>query len=90
MNTPREHFSDEILNAYIDGEMGPEESSHIAAAMQEDDLLQRRVYDLKNISELVRAAFEDVSPPVYETPVSHVSQGTRYWRAAATGGEIKA
>jgi intracellular sulfur oxidation DsrE/DsrF family protein len=83
VNTPREHFSEEILNAYIDGELGPEESSHIAAAMKQDDLLKRRVYDLKKISELVRAAFEDVSPPVRERSVSPTSPGTRYWRAAA-------
>jgi intracellular sulfur oxidation DsrE/DsrF family protein len=83
VNTPREHFSDEILNAFIDGELGPEESSHISAAMGQDDLLKRRVYDLKKISELVRAAFEDVSPPVRERPVSPASQGAPYWRAAA-------
>jgi intracellular sulfur oxidation DsrE/DsrF family protein len=51
--------------------------------MKQDDLLKRRVNDLKKISELVRAAFEDVSPPVHERPASPAFQGTRYWRAAA-------
>lgn len=82
MNTPREHFSDEILNAYIDGELGPEEISHITAAMKEDDLLQRRVSDLKKISELVRTAFQDTPTP--GLPATPAPAPAPYWRIAAT------
>ena len=82
MKKSKEYFSDEILNAYIDGELGTEESSHINLAMKDDELLRRRVNDLKKVSELVRAAFEDVSPPEQRT--APAPAGTTAWRIAAT------
>ena len=64
MNTPKEHFSDEILNAYIDGELAPEDSARISEAMEFDEILRRRVADIEKISELVKAAFSENSSPV--------------------------
>ena len=84
MNTPKEHFSDEILNAYVDGELAPEDSARISEAIKIDDILRRRVADIENISELVRAAFSEISPPVRQSK----SHARRYpaiylWPAAA-------
>ena len=60
MNKSDTHFSDEILNAYIDGELGPEDTARINAAMETDDILCRRVSDLRKISDLVRSALQEV------------------------------
>lgn len=85
MNTPKEHFSDEILNAYVDGELAPEDSARISAAMKTDDILRRRVADIQKIGELVRAAFEEVSPPVRQPQQQpHRFAVASLWRAAAT------
>ena len=67
MNTPKEHFSDEILNAYVDGELAPEDSARISEAMKFDEILRRRVADIEKISELVKAAFSENSSPVDQT-----------------------
>ncbi|MDJ0958685.1 MAG: hypothetical protein QNI91_17595 [Arenicellales bacterium] len=84
MNTPKEHFSDEILNAYVDGELAPEDSTRISEAMKTDEILRRRVTDIERISELVRAAFSETSSPIRQS----TSPARRYpaiylWPAAA-------
>ena len=84
MNTPKEHFSDEILNAYVDDELAPEDSARISEAIKIDEILRRRVADIQKISELVRAAFSEIDPPVRQPQ----SQARRYpaiylWPAAA-------
>lgn len=84
MRPTEEHFSDEILNAYIDGELELEDNDRITAAMETDDILRRRVNDLRKISDLVREAFEDVRPPVHgATRGARAPAGAAIWRAAA-------
>lgn len=84
MKIANEHISDEILNAYIDGELGPEDTARIDAAMAGDEILSKRVGDLRKISALVRAAFEDNSPPLQESQDGiRSSSKDAVWRIAA-------
>lgn len=84
MNNPNKHFSDEILNAYIDGELGPEDTARIDAARETDDILDRRVSDLRKISNLVRSAFQEAPLPLGQTARAQNRHLPRFaWRIAA-------
>ena len=85
MKIPNEHISDEILNAYIDGELGLEDTARIEAAMVGDEILSKRVNDLRRISALVRVAFQDNVPSFKEVPTRiRKSPMDVVWRVAAT------
>lgn len=85
MNIPNEHISDELLNAYVDGELGAEDTARIDAAMGRDDILRKRVNDLSKVSALIRAAFEDNSPSLQQVPPrAKASSVDVIWRIAAT------
>ena len=78
------HFSDEILSAYIDGELDPEDTARIDAAMETDDILCRRVGDLRKISGLIRSAFQEASIPYAHTATVQNHRSSRLvWRVAA-------
>lgn len=60
--TEHEKFSDELLNAYVDGELAAEDRRPIEQAMAEDELLRQRVRELQEIKQLVRDAYVDEKP----------------------------
>ncbi len=85
MNIAKEHISDEILNAYIDGELGPEDTAHVDAAMLEDEILSKRVNDLRQVSALMRTAFPENNLAPSETSARFGrSFNDGVWRVAAT------
>lgn len=52
-------YSDEILNAFIDGELSSDDELSILNAMQKDDKLLNRINDLKRIKKLVSTLYQD-------------------------------
>lgn len=52
--------SDEVLIAYLDGELDAERASEVAAAIAEDAALAREVQTLADTSAALRTAFDDV------------------------------
>lgn len=68
MTTPRRPWSDELLNAYVDGELAPAERAEIAAQCERDATLRDRVTQLQATHDLVRAAYAEVEPPIRPTP----------------------
>jgi hypothetical protein len=71
MNTA---VSDEILHAFIDGELDVAESEKLIARMLEDKVLSQRVCVLRSLRSMVRLAYAE--PPVVEgrPPVVHRRQ----------------
>jgi len=71
MNTD---VSDEILHAFIDGELDVAESEKLIARMQDDKALSQRVCVLRSLRSMVRLAYAE--PPVVEgrPPVVHRRQ----------------
>jgi len=60
MNTEtRPDFSEERLNAFVDGELAPAERDEILAAAAEDAGLGQRLCQLRAIKELLRHAYEE-------------------------------
>ncbi|HUJ00759.1 MAG TPA: hypothetical protein VLY46_11020, partial [Usitatibacter sp.] len=60
MNRPTD--PDPVLNAFVDGEAGPEEREEIFARAAADSALERRLCELRRVKALVRHAYEDVAP----------------------------
>ena len=56
--------SDEMLHAFIDGELDVAESEILIARMQEDRALSQRVCELRSLCSMVRLAYAE--PPVVE------------------------
>lgn len=54
-----ESYSDEILNAYIDGELSSDDELSILNAMQENNKLLNRINDLKRVKKLVGNLYQD-------------------------------
>ena len=52
------NFSDELLNAYIDGEISAEDEISILEAMQNDTTLVKRVNELKRVKLLVSSTYK--------------------------------
>ena len=61
-----EHFSEEQLNALVDGELDPEERSTVYNRTTHDPELDQRICKQRKIKELVKHAYEDV--PRIERP----------------------
>jgi intracellular sulfur oxidation DsrE/DsrF family protein len=57
-----EHFSEEQLNAFVDGELEPEEKSRLYNESAQSQDLDLRLCQLRKLKELVRHAYDDVPP----------------------------
>ena len=57
-----EHFSEEQLNAFVDGELDPEEKSRLYNQSADSPDLDLRLCQLRKLKELVRHAYDDVPP----------------------------
>jgi intracellular sulfur oxidation DsrE/DsrF family protein len=55
-----EHFSEEQLNAFVDGELDPEEKSRVYNASAHSTELDQQLCQLRKMKELVHLAYEDV------------------------------
>ncbi|MBS1270070.1 MAG: hypothetical protein MAG794_01023 [Gammaproteobacteria bacterium] len=61
-------FSEELLNAYVDGELDADERQPIEQAMRQDKYLRERVRELENLKQLVKRAYADATPNHAEIP----------------------
>jgi len=59
---PQSNFTDEILNAYIDGELSTEDELSLLEAMRHDTTLVNRVNELKRVKLLVSTTYRDTRP----------------------------
>jgi hypothetical protein len=63
-----EDFSDEVLSAFIDGELSHDERTQILSALRKDVYLTQRVCDLQKIRGLVQLAYSDEVLPAQLAP----------------------
>lgn len=77
-------FSDELLNAYVDGELDDEERQLVEEAMRSDDRLRERVEELRGLKLLVRDAYQD------EVPARQPVVGRSFWNTAALAASVAA
>lgn len=82
--TDDQRFSDELLNAYVDGELNAEERQRIEQAMQRDPRLRDRVDELSNLKYLVRSAYID------EVPGRAPAGQPRMWSAPGLAASVAA
>ena len=59
----KKDYSDEQLNAFVDGELEPEEKSHLFKESNRSAELDQRLCQQRKIKELVKHAYEDVPQP---------------------------
>jgi len=59
-------YSDEFLNAYIDGELDQEETGLLLHELRYNEKLSQRITDLQKVREMVRYAYHDALPECQE------------------------
>jgi len=64
-----QQYSDEILNAYVDGELSADDNNAILNSMKSDKALLRRVRDLERVKSLVGTSFNEVPNSNYEKSI---------------------
>jgi hypothetical protein len=57
------NIDEAMTGAFVDGQLDAANCEAIIEAMEEDNDLRDRVYDLRKIKELVKLSFGDISPP---------------------------
>jgi uncharacterized protein len=65
---PEDQYSDEHLNAFVDGQLGPEEKNRLFSAIRRDEGLARRVCELQKSREMVQYAYQTPPPPPASEP----------------------
>ena len=63
-----DQFSEEQLNAFVDGELDPEEKQRLLSKTGEDPELDQRLCQQRKMKELVKLAYEDVPLPKRSGP----------------------
>lgn len=54
---PEQHFSDEYLNAFVDGELSPAERAQAIDRISGDALLKKQVCELHMLKEMVKSSY---------------------------------
>jgi intracellular sulfur oxidation DsrE/DsrF family protein len=86
MNT--RHISEDRLNAFVDDELDAAEKSEIFEAMKQDPQLSQETCELRQLSELVRHAYDH--PPEIDSYRAHRPRRISYWGAAAAASLLLA
>lgn len=63
------HVSDEMLHAFVDGELDVAESENLIAQMRDNEALSQRVCDLRSLKNMVQLAYS--APPRYGSGAVH-------------------
>ncbi|MBX3637072.1 MAG: hypothetical protein KF683_17020 [Rubrivivax sp.] len=78
--------SDEHLNAFVDGELGPAEAAALLARLREDPVLRERITQLRLAKDLVRHAYASPPRPATRVALQHLKHSARApalrWRTA--------
>ena len=80
----QQHFSEEQLNAFVDGELEPEEKGRLYTEAETSEELDRRLCQQRKLKELVRHAYEDVPQP-QRTHHASLRRSTLLGRMIAAG-----
>jgi len=76
----RNHISDELLNAFVDGQLDAKEKEQIFAQIAKDPVLNKRVCELRSCRELVQLAFQNVPPaPIRSRHLSATNSYSHPW-----------
>jgi intracellular sulfur oxidation DsrE/DsrF family protein len=67
-------FSDEFLNAFVDGQLTPDEKSRALVEISQDEAVNRQVCELRKLRDLVQLAYADLPVP----PRSALNTGARH------------
>lgn len=57
----KEHYTDEMLNAYLDGELDKEDTQRLLEALNSNAQLSQRLCELGRVRSLVQFAYHDVA-----------------------------
>ncbi|WP_018947515.1 hypothetical protein [Thioalkalivibrio sp. AKL17] len=77
--------SEEILNAFVDGEFSPEDRLQTLQAIASSEHLSREVCDMHQLKELVAMAYEDVEPPARDYRSGEDDHGGAGGRSGGAG-----
>ncbi|MGY6703772.1 anti-sigma factor family protein [Roseinatronobacter sp.] len=80
-------FSDKMLNAFVDGELPPEQAASVISALAEDPALARRIATLQRLKTSL-ASFHTNAPPLPALPDHTAWRWPAALAAAATGAII--
>lgn len=75
-------FSDEFLNAYLDGELDSKETGLLLRELMYNSDLNARLSELKNVRDMVRYAYGTISTPYSETRKTSPGKKLAYSLAA--------
>ncbi len=64
-------YSDEFLNAFIDGQLDDVERGTLLSELREDEALSRRVCQLRKMRDMVQLAYLDLEPGVQDGDNRH-------------------
>jgi intracellular sulfur oxidation DsrE/DsrF family protein len=79
-----EHLSEEQLNAFVDGELDPEEKSRLYNEAARSPELDQRLCRQRNVKELIKHAYENVPAPMHSTR-ARLGRSRFFGRALAAG-----
>jgi intracellular sulfur oxidation DsrE/DsrF family protein len=68
-------FSDEFLNAFVDGQLTPDEQSRALVEISQDENVNRQVCELRKVRDLVQLAYAELPVPPRDT----LHTGARHW-----------
>jgi len=77
-------FSEEQLNAFVDGELAPEEKSSLFSESEQSETLDQRVCQQRKIKELVKHAYEHV-PAETRLGRAPLARASLFGKAMAAG-----
>lgn len=81
MMADQNHFSDEMLNSYIDGELGDADARQLLEQLQHDDALSERLARLREIKDMLKMSYAGIEPPEQCAPC----EGWRIPKSVAAG-----
>ena len=61
--TDQYSFSDEMLNAYIDGELGDDDARRLLEQLPDDHDLSERLAHLREVSDMLKMSYAGIRPP---------------------------
>ena len=71
-NHAKQEFSDEFLNAFLDNQLTLEEKDRAYLRISQDEVLNRRVCELRKIQDMVRLSYQNSPlPPARPVPAGH-------------------
>ncbi len=74
MSRPMQHYSDEYINAFLDGQLDDQERSQLLEAVIRDPELSARVCERQKVREMVQLAYHNIGASEQTAPRSNPRQ----------------